>query len=78
MMSMLKPLSKSEIIEQMQIAYAYFSMENKDVDFQFPVLILVGRKDSTGKVKAYCRKWAKRTGYPLPLHKRSKAFFKWG
>ncbi len=48
-MSMLKPLSKAEIIEQMRVAYEYFPMENKDVDFQFPVLILVGRKDSTGK-----------------------------
>ncbi len=33
MLSMLKPLSKTEIIRQMQIAYEYFIVENKDVDF---------------------------------------------
>ena len=74
MMSMLKPLSKAEIIEQMRVAYEYFSTENKDVDFQFPVLILVGIKDSTGKVKAYCREWAKRTGYPLHYIRGAKHF----
>ena len=59
MLSMLKPLSKAEIIQQMRIAYEYFIVENKDVDFSFPILILVGEKDSTGKVKAYCKEWAK-------------------
>lgn len=49
MMSMLEPLSKADIIDQKRVAYEYFTMENKDVDFQFPVLILVGKKDSTGK-----------------------------
>ena len=58
MLSMLKPLSKAEIIQQMRIAYEYFIVENKDVEFSFPVLILVGEKDSTGKVKAYCKEWA--------------------
>lgn len=74
MMAMLKPLSKAEIIEQMRVAYEYFSMENKDVAFQFPVLILVGEKDRTGKVKAYCREWAKRTGYPRHFIRGAKHF----
>ena len=74
MMSMLKPLSKAEIIEQMQIAYKYFAIENKNVTFSFPVLILVGDKDSTGKVKTYCQKWAKQTGYPLHFIKDAKHF----
>lgn len=43
-MSMLEPLSKTNIIDQMRVAYEYFPMENKDVDFQFPILILVGKK----------------------------------
>lgn len=71
---MLKPLSKSEIIQQMQIAYEYFIAENKDVDFLFPVLILVGENDSTGKVKTYCKEWAKQTGYPLHFIKQAKHF----
>lgn len=71
---MLEPLSKAEIIKQMQIAYEYFILENQDIDFPFPVLILVGDKDRTGKVKAYCREWAKRTGYPLHWIKDAKHF----
>lgn len=74
MLSMLKPLSKAVIIRQMRIAYEYFIAENKDVDFSFPVLILVGDKDSTGKVKAYCKKWAEQTGYPLHFIKQAKHF----
>lgn len=74
MMSMLKSVSKIEIIEQMRIAYEYFPLENKDVKFCFPVLILVGEKDSTGKVKAYCREWSKKTGYPLHYIKDAKHF----
>ena len=74
MMSMIKPLSKSDIIEQMRIAYGKFTHENRNVMFQFPVLILVGDRDSTGKVKAYCKEWAKQTGYPLHFIKNAKHF----
>lgn len=74
MFSILKQLSKEEIIEQMQIAYEYFPIENQNVIFSFPILILVGDKDSTGKVKTYCRKWAKQTGYPLHFIKQAKHF----
>lgn len=74
MMSMLEPLSKAEIIEQMKIAYEYFPRENIDVSFQFPVLILVGDKDTTGKVKKYCRDWSKKTGYTLHYIKNAKHF----
>ncbi|MEE0753175.1 alpha/beta fold hydrolase [Frisingicoccus sp.] len=74
MMAMLKPLSKADIIEQMEIAYTYLTLENKDVSFKFPVLILVGEKDSTGKVKAYCKAWAEQTGYPLHFIKGAKHF----
>ena len=74
MISMLEPLTKQEIISQMRIAYEYFPLENKDVVFSFPVLILVGEKDSTGKVKAYCEEWARQTGYPLHYIKGAKHF----
>lgn len=74
MLSMLKPFSKAEIILQMRIAYEFFVMENKDVDFAFPVLILVGEKDCTGKVKAYCEAWAKQTGFPLHIIKQARHF----
>ena len=69
---MLTPLTKNEIAEQMRVAYEYFLYENKDVTFSFPVLILVGDKDQTGKVKNYCKKWSKDTGYPLHYIKKAK------
>lgn len=74
MMEMLKSLSKAQLIKQIQIAYEYFPMENIDVCFSFPVLILVGENDSTGKVKAYCKEWSKQTGYPLHYIKEAKHF----
>lgn len=74
MLSILKPLSKAEIIEQMRIAYEYFPLENKNVNFLFPVLILVGDKDITGKVKTYCKEWAKQTGYPLHFIEQARHF----
>lgn len=74
MISMLAPLSKAEIIKQMQVAYEYFQYENKNVQFPFPVLILAGDKDRTGKVKTYCKKWAEYTGYPLHFIKNARHF----
>ncbi len=74
MLSMTEPLSKADMVEQMRIAYGYFARENTDAAFQFPILILVGDKDSTGKVKAYCKAWARQTGYPLHYIKNAKHF----
>lgn len=74
MLSMLKAISKAEIIEQMRIAYEYFPLENKNVNFLFPVLILVGDRDITGKVKTYCKEWAKQTGYPLHFIEQARHF----
>lgn len=51
MLSMLKSLSKAEIIQQMRIAYEYFIVENKDVDFSFPILILVDEKDAQARLR---------------------------
>ena len=55
MIEMLRPLTKAQIIEQMGIAYGMFASENRDVDFSFPVLILLGDSDKTGKVREYCK-----------------------
>jgi pimeloyl-ACP methyl ester carboxylesterase len=67
MIEMLAPLSKKQIIEQMDIAYGKFAQENKDLQLICPVLILLGDKDKTGKVKQYCIAWAEATGYPLHI-----------
>lgn len=74
MMDMLKPLTKAQIIEQMGIAYGAFATENRDVSFAFPVLILLGDSDITGKVKQYCKEWSKSTGYPLHIIKQAAHF----
>jgi pimeloyl-ACP methyl ester carboxylesterase len=74
MMDMLKPLTKAQIIEQMEIAYGTFAAENKDIVFSFPVLILLGDSDKTGKVRKYCKEWSKNTGYPLRIIKHAAHF----
>lgn len=74
MMEMLAPLTKGQIIEQMDIAYGVFANENKDVRFSCPVLILLGEYDKTGKVAQYCHAWSKKEGYPLRIIKDAAHF----
>ena len=74
MMEMLAPLTKAQIIEQMDIAYGGFIKENKDISFTFPVLILLGEFDKTGKVAQYCDEWSKNQGYPLHIIKNAAHF----
>lgn len=74
MLEMLRPFTKAQIIEQMDIVYGAFTKENKDVRFSFPVLILLGEFDRTGKVKQYCRKWSQKEGYPLRIIKDAAHF----
>lgn len=74
MIEMLEPLTKEKIIEQMNIAYGEFAVENKNMNFTFPVLILVGDRDKTGKIKQYCYAWSKKTGYPLKIVQNAAHF----
>lgn len=74
MIEMLKPMSKEQIIEQMDIAYGKLASEIRDIDLKCPVLILLGDKDKTGKVKQYCTEWARKTGYPLHIIKNAAHF----
>jgi len=74
MLEMLEPLTKQQIIEQMSIAYGEFAVENKDMNFSFPVLILLGENDNTGKVKQYCQAWSSNAGYPLHIIKNAAHF----
>ncbi len=74
MLEMLSRHTKDEIIEQIDLAYGVFAKENKEVNFEFPVLLLVGDSDTTGKVKFYNEKWAEKTGYPLHLIKDAAHF----
>lgn len=74
MLRMLEPSSKAEIIEQMDVAYCGFLKENKDIELDFPVLILLGEHDKTGKVRHYCEAWSKKEGYPLHIIKGAAHF----
>lgn len=74
MLEILAPLSKEQILEQMDIAYGKFAQENKNLQLSCPVLILLGDKDKTGKVKQYCIAWSKKTGYPLHIIKNAAHF----
>ena len=74
MIKMLEPLSKADIIEQMGIAYGKFFDRKESVHFDFPVLILLGEYDKTGKVRQYCEAWSKQEGYPLQIIKGAAHF----
>jgi len=74
MLKMLLPSGKQDIIEQLDIAYRGFLKENKNVKYNFPVLILLGQFDKTGKVKQYCEAWAKKENYPLHIIKNASHF----
>jgi pimeloyl-ACP methyl ester carboxylesterase len=74
MKEMLKPLTKSEICQQMGIAYGGFLKENRNAAFEFPVLILLGEYDTTGKIRQYCYAWSKKEGYPLHIIKGAAHF----
>ncbi|MBU3097735.1 MULTISPECIES: alpha/beta fold hydrolase [Clostridium] len=74
MLKMLKPLSKSDIVEQMGIAYGRVFDRKESVHYNFPVLILVGEYDKIGKVKQYCEAWSKKEGYPLHIIKGASHF----
>lgn len=74
MKEMLAPLSKMEIIEQMDIAYGKFAKENRRMEFTIPVLLLLGDSDKTGKVSQYNKAWTKNTGYPLHIVKNAAHF----
>lgn len=67
MMKILSALPKEQILEQMDVAYGKFAQENRNLRLACPVLILLGDKDRTGKVKQYCHAWAKATAYPLHI-----------
>ena len=65
MASMIGGYRKVELCQLMGIGYAGFLDDNRVCELPCPVLLIVGEKDNTGKVRAYNKEWARRTGYPL-------------
>ena len=74
MIDMLAPMSKEQIIEQLDIAYGKLAQELKNLHLKCPVLILLGDKDKTGKVMQYCKVWSRNTGYPLHIIENAAHF----
>lgn len=67
MLQMLIPYTKREMCHLMGLGYAGFLKDNCNLEINCPVLLILGEKDKTGKVKQYNREWAKQTGYPLVI-----------
>lgn len=65
MREMVNDYEKTELCHLMGIGYAGFLDDNKELQIPCPLLLLVGEKDNTGKVKQYNREWSKRTGVNL-------------
>ena len=65
MLEMTRDYEKEELCRLMGIGYAGFLDDNKELKISCPLLILVGQKDNTGKVKQYNKAWSKRTGAKL-------------
>ncbi len=49
----------------MGIGFAGFLADNCDLEINCPVLLIVGRKDRTGKVQSYNRHWSEDIGVPI-------------
>lgn len=71
MLTMLGPYGKKELCHLMGIGYAGFLEDNRDMEIKCPVLLLLGDRDRTGKVRQYNRAWAKKTGFPLVIIKNA-------
>lgn len=67
MMQMLSPYGKQELCHLMGLGYAGFLDDNCELKIPCPVLLILGEKDKTGKVRLYNKEWAKKTGYPLKI-----------
>lgn len=65
MEAMLAGYAKNELCHLMGLGYAGFLEDNRDMVIPCPVLLIVGEKDMTGKVKAYNRAWEALAGYPV-------------
>ena len=65
MMGMLGIYGKKELCHLMGIGFAGFLEDNCDLEINCPVLLIVGRKDKTGKVQSYNRQWSEDLGVPI-------------
>jgi len=69
MEKMLEDYSKKELCHLMYVGEAAFIPENKSINLPCNSILILGDKDQVGKVAAYNRKWASKTGYSLKVIK---------
>lgn len=65
MLAMIDRYDKAQLCHLMGMGYAGFLDDNRELHISCPVLLIVGEREKTGKVKSYNREWAKRTGFPF-------------
>lgn len=65
MMDMLSIYDKKELCHLMGIGFAGFLEDNSDIEIKCPVMLIVGEKDITGKVKKYNKEWSESLGVPV-------------
>ena len=65
MLNMHSVYSKKELCHLLGIGFAGFLEDNSDIKINCPVLLIVGRKDKTGKVQSYNRQWSEDLGVPI-------------
>ncbi len=65
MLGMLSIYGKKELCHLMAIGFAGFLEDNCDLKIECPVLLIVGRKDKTGKVITYNKQWSEDIGVPI-------------
>lgn len=71
MRGVLDSLDMDEIYEQIEMADKSLIKEGKEVNFTCPVLLIVGKEDYFGKIRAYNKAWAADNGYPLVFIKNA-------
>ena len=58
MYGMLSKYDKKELCHLMGIGFAGFLEDNCDLDIRCPIMLIVGKKDKTGKVQQYNKAWS--------------------
>lgn len=65
MYKMLSFYDKKELCHLMGIGFAGFLEDNCDLDIKCPVMLIVGEKEKTGKVKQYNEQWSQDLNVPI-------------
>jgi pimeloyl-ACP methyl ester carboxylesterase len=65
MVNMVSVYDKEELCHLMAVGYAGFMEDNCDLQIECPVLLIVGERDNTGKVRQYNKMWSKDIGVPI-------------